>query len=308
MSIRNFNYFDLLARYDRIKNFFSYYFGGIYNRVSDHHTFLMAGGLAFSLFVCIVPLVLMVFSLVGVILEKPTVAGEIETFIDRAIPYADYAAFVKDKVFARVDEFRLFKNWAGIVGFVGLLFAASGLFSSMRTILNTVFKTGQDESAWLGKLRDFMLIIIVALYFLLTTLILPALEVFSEFAKRVAVLEAFRIGIVENLILGVISFLLIFVTFMMIYWLIPYGKPPRRVIVVSSLFAAVLWETARQLFGIYLSHAVNLKMVYGAYALIVVVAFWIYYSAVVFIVGAEIGQLYRERNLADDKPVIDFTI
>jgi len=35
--------------------------------------------------------------------------------------------------------------------------------------------------------------------------------------------------------------------------------------------------------------------VYGAYTLLIAVVFWIYYSAVVFIVGAEIGQLYRER-------------
>jgi membrane protein len=280
------------------KEFFAYYFGGLYNRADDHHIFLLASGLAFSLFVCIVPLVLIIFSVLGVILERPSVADEITTFIDRAIPYKDYATFVKDKVFARVDEFRVFKNLAGVIGFVGLFIASSGLFSSMRTVLHLVYRRKSREPALIGKLRDFALVLMVLVYFLLTTAILPALEVVGGFAEKIAILESFRLGFMEDLALGAASFLIVYLAFFVLYWAIPHGKLPRRVTFVSAMTAAVLWEIAKQLFGAYITNVVTLKNVYGAYVLMVIVAFWVYYSAIVFILGAEVGQLFRERKYA----------
>jgi uncharacterized BrkB/YihY/UPF0761 family membrane protein len=45
----------------------------------------------------------------------------------------------------------------------------------------------------------------------------------------------------------------------------------------------------------YLSNFTTFSRIYGAYALGIVVAFWIYYTAAVFILGAEIGKLFDER-------------
>ncbi len=64
---------------------------------------------------------------------------------------------------------------------------------------------------------------------------------------------------------------------------------------VSALMATIFWEIARQIFGYYLAHAAALDRVYGAYLFLVAVVLWIYYSSLMFILGAEIGQLYRER-------------
>ena len=280
---------------DRIKEFFRHYVGGIYNRADDHHIFLMSGGLAFSLFVCIMPLILIIFSLLGAILEKPSVAGEIETFIDRAIPYENYANFVKQKVFMRVDEFKIFKSLAGTVGLIGLFFASTGLFSGMRTILNTIYKVKRGEPVLIGKLRDLISVLAVALYFLLAIAILPLLESAKRLAEDFLFIGTISFGFFSDLALAIVSFMLILMTFIFIYWLIPYRKMHPKVVLVSALAASILWESARQLFGFYLANVVTLKMVYGAYVLIVVIAFWIYYTGIVFILGAEIGQLYRER-------------
>ena len=78
--------------------------------------------------------------------------------------------------------------------------------------------------------------------------------------------------------------------------MVPYRKPPRRAIIVSAVSATILWVLAKQIFGFYIAHFVMLQRVYGTYAIMVVVAFWIYYTAIVFVIGAEIGQLFRERS------------
>ena len=144
-----------------------HYAGGLYRRAGEHHIFLMSGGLAFSLFVCIIPMVLIVFSVLGNILNKPSIAAEITSFIEHVVPYEEYALEAKDLVFSRVDEFIVYKNLAGILGILGLFFVASGLFSGMRTTLNTIYQVSTEDSVFIGKLRDLGLVILVVIYFYL---------------------------------------------------------------------------------------------------------------------------------------------
>jgi membrane protein len=288
-----------------LKAWTRHYLGGLYNRFDDHHVFLLAGGLAFSLFVCLVPMVLIVFSVVGALLEKPSVSDEINAFIDRLIPYQDYADFVKEKVFDRVNEFKLYKSLAGIIGFIGLFFASSGLFSSMRTVLHLVYRRRRREPALVGKLRDFGLVLLVLLYFLLSTAVLPTLEVIKRIATNLKALESLGLGFLGEMAFGAISFALIFAAFFLMYWAIPHGKLPKKMLFLSALTAAVLWEIAKQLFGFYIAHAVTLQRIYGAYILGIAVVFWVYYSSIVFIVGAEVGQLYRERLKKRSSPVVN---
>ncbi|MDD5425168.1 MAG: YihY/virulence factor BrkB family protein [candidate division Zixibacteria bacterium] len=279
-----------------LKDWWHHYIGGLYHRVDEHHLFLFSGGLSFSLFVCIVPLMLVVFYLAGILSEKLYIAEEFNAFIDGAIPYEKYATYIKQMVHDRVEEFQAYKNFAGIIGLIGLFFASSGVFSSMRTILNTVYDIKTSQPVVIGKLRDFGLILVVLVYFLISTTLLPAVEIIKQFAKSQEFLKSFQTDWLENIVFQGLSFMVIFFSFFILYLLIPQKKLPRRIVIMSSLWAAILWESAKYLFGLYITHFASINRVYGAYALLVVVAFWIYYTSVVFIAGAEIGQLNWERN------------
>ncbi|MFH2037067.1 MAG: YihY/virulence factor BrkB family protein [Candidatus Zixiibacteriota bacterium] len=289
----------------KVWRWFRHYFGGLYFRMDHHHVFLMAGGLAFSLFVCIIPLILIFFSVAGAILERPSIAQDINLFIDNIIPYSDYADFVKEKVFDRIDEFTIYRNLAGVIGFVGIFFAASGLFSSMRTILNTVYRLRSKQSALIGKLRDFGLVLLVLIYFLLSTAVFPILEVVKGFAGQYEFFNSLLNGVAADLAFDGVSFVIILVSFFLMYWLVPQGRMGKKSLWFSALWAAILWEIAKQLFGFYITHAITLKKIYGAYVLMIVVAFWVYYTSIIFIIGAEIGQLYRERRRKRRSPAFN---
>jgi uncharacterized BrkB/YihY/UPF0761 family membrane protein len=79
------------------------------------------------------------------------------------------------------------------------------------------------------------------------------------------------------------------------YRFVPTLKIRKRSVVVGAIWASLFWEAAKQGFGYYLNNFANFGKIYGTYALIVVVAFWIYYSSIVFILGGEIGKLFNER-------------
>ncbi|MFO7525656.1 MAG: YihY/virulence factor BrkB family protein [Ignavibacteriaceae bacterium] len=275
--------------------FFKHYFGGLYLRFDTHHIFLFAGGLAFSLFVCIIPFVLIIFWILGNFLSSAEVEGQIVTLINTVIPYDEYSNFVKDIIFKRVYEVIEFKNIAGLLGFIGLFFAASGFFSSMRTVLNKINGTDIDVNVFLGKLRDFLFIISVILLFFISIMALPLLELFISIAQETPYLQFFAHPIFQRVFTALFSLLIMYFIFYSFYRFIPTIKIRSKSAFVGAGWAALLWVGMKIVFGYYLSNFGTWGRIYGAYALMVVIAFWIYYTSAVFIIGAEIGKLFDER-------------
>jgi len=220
---------------------------------------------------------------------------QINTLIDTVIPYATYANFVKDIIFQRVEEVVEYRNVAGWVGIIGLFFAASGFASSLRTVLNKINGTDIDINLFLGKLRDFLVIIIIVLVFLVLILTLPMLDFLISLAQSTPYLQVFNKPIFHGIFTSSFSFFIMFLIFTVLYKFMPTKKIRKRSVLLGAAWASIFWVTAKILFGMYLSNFTTFSRIYGAYALGIVVAFWIYYTAAVFILGAEIGKLFDER-------------
>jgi len=285
---------DTIISIKTVLQFLSHYFAGLFRRIGQHHVLLLGGGLAFSIFICVVPFILILFSVLGIILEISSIKLQITSFIDTVIPYPDYAEYAKGVITSRIDEFIANKKLAGYLGGFGLIIAASTLFSNMRTILNTVFGVTTGKNPFIGKLRDLGMIIIVLVFFLISIAILPLLEVLEELAERIEFFEYFTA--IQQSYFSIVTFLLIFLIFYCLYYFIPYERIGYKVVGMSALASTLLWELAQQAFGYYVANFATIVRIYGAYMMVVIVAFWIYYSSIIFILGAEIGQLYRERS------------
>jgi membrane protein len=287
--------YHLRPHWQKTFAFFKHYFGGLYDRIDRHNVFLLSGGLAFSLFTCIIPLILIMFWILGNFLSSEEMELQIITLINTVIPYSEYADFVRQIIFSRVEEVIEFKNVAGMIGFGGLLFAASGFFSSMRTVLNKINGTDIDINIFLGKLRDFLVILIAILLFFASILALPLLELFRTIAESTPYLKFFNHTIFQQVFTVLVSLFIMFSLFYLFYSFIPTTKIKHRSAVVGAIWAAVMWVGMKVLFGYYLSNFQTWGKIYGTYALLIVIAFWIYYTAAVFIIGAEIAKLFDER-------------
>ena len=73
------------------------------------------------------------------------------------------------------------------------------------------------------------------------------------------------------------------------------AKLNKKVTFIGAFWATLLWEVARIGFGYYIQTYLSANRFYGAFLLILVLLFWLFYSSILFIIGAEIAQLYRER-------------
>jgi membrane protein len=290
------NYFSV-ASLKKVFGFFEHYFKGMAHRMDEHHVFLSAAAIAFSLVLSMIPMVLMMFAVLGNIIDPVNVEDQVNKLIDTLIPYPQFATYTKKFILSRIPEVIEFKTLAGYLGAFGLLFTSTWLFSTMRTVLNKTFGVSEEKSAWIGLLRDFGMVILLIIFILLATFILPITNIILSAADEIEVLQAFQISSFADILFSIISTLVIFLLFLVFYYLIPYEKLGKTVPIVSAFWATILWEVARSIFGYYVTNFLVLNKVYGAFVLIIVVMFWIFYSSILFIIGAEIGQLFRERRM-----------
>ncbi|MEN8194312.1 MAG: YihY/virulence factor BrkB family protein, partial [Bacteroidota bacterium] len=280
----------------RIFSFTDHYVAGLFRSLNSGHLFLSAAGIAFSIIISAIPLVLLIFSVLGSIIDPSTIEEQVNTAIDEIIPFHASALYMKRFILSRIPEVVEYKSLAGWIGSFGLFFTSTWLFSSMRTILNKIFKVEEVKSAVVGMLRDFGMVIMILIFILLSTFILPVMNFFVSLTEEIEVLKQFNLGALVGDLVTYLSIVLMLIMFYLFYLFIPYGKLGHRVAMVGALWATILWELVRLIFEYYVVNFLALNKLYGTFLFFAVVMFWIFYASIVFLLGAEVGQLYRERR------------
>ena len=79
-------------------------------------------------------------------------------------------------------------------------------------------------------------------------------------------------------VLKAMPLLLSVAAFTLIYAAVPNTRVPLRHALVGGTFTAVLFETAKQLFGLYVSYFPSYQLIYGAFAAVPLFLLWVYLS------------------------------
>ena len=283
------------SQYRKVLDFLNHYVVGLFKRIDEHHIFLSGGGIAFSLILSTIPILLLVFALLGNIINPNTIEVNLSQLIYTIIPYPEYADFTTSAILRRIPEVFQYSAVAFYLGLIGLFFTSTWLFSSMRTILNRIFGSSEDKGFLVGLIRDFGMVLLSILLVLVSTFILPVLNVFIKATESIEILKNFQIDSVVHFLFSFTSLLVVLLLFFLLYSIIPYAKLNKKVTFVGAFWATVLWELARLVFGYYIQAFLLSNRFYEAFLLIIVLLFWLFYASILFIIGAEISQLYRER-------------
>ena len=92
-----------------------------------------------------------------------------------------------------------------------------------------------------------------------------------------------------------ISLAVITILFAMIYKLLPKIKVAWKDVWVGAFLATVLFSLGKSLIALYVSKS-DVASTYGAAGSLVVILIWVYFSAQVFLLGAEFTQVYSRRH------------
>jgi membrane protein len=183
---------------------------------------------------------------------------------------------------------------ATIIGLVTLFVGATTALAELKDGLDQIWDVPSERTSgfWYflrKRLLSIGLILSIG-FLLLVSLVFSA--GLTALAKRWGPEDA--TSTVLQTINFVFSFALVTVLFAMIYKILPSVRIAWRDVIVGSLVTALLFSIGKFAIGVYLGNSA-IASSYGAAGSVILVLVWVYYSAQIFLLGAEFTKVYAHR-------------
>ncbi len=283
-----------------LRNFWDatrYYSRGLMARFVEDDVLFLASGIAFNVLLCIIPLLLLVSSLLGIFLKSSDIAmANIDKFLTKALPNQAQAVAIKDLTFRIINDFVEFRRSLGVFGALVLIYTSSSLFSAVRSALHRVYRVTTTTGIFVSQLKDLILVFALGWLFISINTLNGLYTVISRYsAEMLGPNFLFLQTALPDFLARLTSFFLTVLMAFLAFRFIPFYGTTTRSSIVAAVSTTILWKAAGVVFAWYLATFQPFRKVYGAYAFILVAMVWVYCSSIVFILGAAVGGLYKER-------------
>lgn len=259
-----------------MKTFFTI-FARAYKKFNDDRCPLLASALVNAAIFSLFPLLLGILSLSLFIL------GSSNTIIDRVLPILKQAVPIGlEDILRNIRAIKQTSIIMAVVGLLGFLWGSASIFGAIESSLNVIWKAPKDRSFFKKSL------IIIGWAFL----------------SWVLLIASFGIAIWTN-VLGLkgfmqffpfISILVSIGIFCLIYWFFPNLQVRWREALTGAVFTGIFWELAKNLFSLYVTKVVDYTKIFGSLTTLIILLLWLYYSAYIFLFGAELGYAYSTHT------------
>jgi membrane protein len=266
--------------------------GVVRDTVSDwitHNASSLGAALAFYTLFSIAPILVIAMAVAGSVFgpnaAETRVLGEMRELL------GDAGANAVQGLLASAHQSGL-KGIAAAIGIVTLLVGATSVFGELQNTLDYIWKSPKKTSvAWWRILRSRILS--VGLILGVGFLLMVSLIVSAALAALGAWLGTFlaQWSVILPALDLVLSLGLTTILFAMIYKYVPREDLAWGDVWIGGLVTACLFTVGKLLIGLYLGRS-SLSSAYGAAGSIMVLLLWIYYSAQIFLLGAEFTHVF----------------
>ena len=241
----------------------------------ENVTFL-AASVAYYAFFSVIPLLLLVLA-VGSLVGGQAFAERIVTLVERQL--SGQGATVVEQALTSPDG----RAGASIAGFVALTWSALKVFRGLDLAFDEVYRT-EIETSLFDQIKDGLTVISTIG---LAIVLMVGLGALLGRAAAIAIPYVSLIGYAA-LIVGLV------VVFLPLYYVMPPVEMSLSKALPGALFAAVGWLLLQGLFQIYAANAGNYAA-YGFLGAVLLFLTWLYFAAVLVLVGAVVNVALAER-------------
>jgi membrane protein len=183
------------------------------------------------------------------------------------------------------------------------LWFSTRLFAGIRTALNDIYDVSLRPARSRGfiavylqaKLRDTIMVIGTVILFLTNTLLTTGLAI-----RGTATVPqlAFFVSTVGRIVTEILAFAFSVSLFYLTYRYASARRLPWKTALLAATFTAVLFEAAKRLYALYLANFTSFDA-WGDANLAAAALFvlWIYYTAIVFLLGAVVAETWELRKM-----------
>jgi len=260
---------------------------------------ILAAALAYYMVFSLAPLLVIVIAIAGFIVGEATAREEVVDKITKVM--GEQGAEVIQNVIQ--SQFEPSSSIiATLIGIATLIFAATTIFAQLKQALNIIWgvelKPGQGIWGFIrSRILAIFMVLGIGFILLLSLIVSSVLSGINDWLGQVVPVPTIVWSVTDN----VITFILITLLFGQIYRVLPDVKIAWADVGVGAAITAVLFIIGRTLIGLYLGNA-GVGSAYGAASSFIVLLLWIFYSAQIFLLGAELTKIWTRRYGSQIRP------
>ena len=274
--------------------------------------FFNASAITFNLFICAIPFTLILISILGYILSTEAAFNELLRYGRELFPSFTFESQTGDIIEGAITLEALIEPLVGVrqvFGIVGLIFLmifAQGLFHTLKHVLFKVFDIQDRKSPVMELVYNFFAFGIVGGVFIFFTMAISLISFFSFDEYAIPYTEiVIELSWISDWLTGFIPTLFTFLLFFAIYRYISEKRLNNRVALIAATSYTVLFEVAKYGVSIYLEYAFTAyQFFYQGYAALIILSFWAFYSAFLFVFTSVLARAYQEVFL-EQTPAIE---
>ena len=260
-----------------------------YKEMNEDHVMAFAGNLTYKGLFAIFPFFTFLLSLLGVF----NATDLVNVMVDKLSGIAPQSAtrFIEGQLLSITQsQAESAFTFGAIVSILLALWGISGAFRSVMEAMNVMYEVEEDRPFWkVYGLSIFMSLAVIVL--LVGALVLV---IFGE-SIGVRVADLVGLGSLYATLWSIVQWpvvaLVVLFAFALIYYFAPAVKQRFRWISPGSILAFVFWLIFSLLFSLYTSIAGSYNETYGSLAGVIVLMLYVYYSALIMLIGAEVNQV-----------------
>ena len=260
---------------------------------SEDYAPSMGAALAYYTIFSIAPLLVIAIAVAGFFFGQDAASGEIFAQL-RGLLGDEGAAAIQGLVKSASEPGK--GTFAAIAGVVTLLLGATTVFGELQSDLDRIWDAPKPEKSGIwgmlrGRLLSFGMILGIGFLLLVSLIFSAALSALSHFWDAWFTEWEFVLQTINF----VVSFAMITGLFAMIYKLLPRCDIGWKDVWVGAIVTSALFSVGKLLIGLYLGKS-SVASGFGAAGSLVIVLLWVYYSAQIFLLGAEFTKTYAYRH------------
>lgn len=274
----------------------------VVNQTGEDHVSLVAAGIAFYGFLAVFPALIALVSLYGLLTTPETVQANLSMLLEVLPEQAyDLVSEQLQQITSNSDEALGFR--AAISILVALWSANKGT-RAMFEGLNIAYNESTSRGWLITNLRSLVFTVFAAIMGIVTMMLIAGIAAFLETISWPKWLEFTISGIRWILLTGILLGSLT-----LIYRHGPSRREPKlRWVSVGAAFALLLWLGGSAGFSYYVGNFGGYDKTYGSLAAVVVFLLWMYLSALIVLIGAEINaetelQTGKDTTVSPDRPI-----
>ena len=269
-------------------------FLGFYD--SDNLTY--AASIAYYGLLSLFPFSMLALAILGHATSDEAARGAVLDFVLRYFP----SQF--DFITKQLDSFRTSNVTFGVMGSIGLVWSALGIFGAISTAVNYAWGVEEIRSFWKHKLFSFLMLAVAGGILVLAMLLVSASSVvgaqwFADVAGQFPALLVLRSLTIRYATTG-----LFIVVVGLVYYFVPNAKVRFRDVWIGALVTGLLWKVTIESFSWFMGDMSRFTRVNGSIAAVVVFLVWVYVQAAIMLYGVEFTAAYSRlrRGRPEEAP------